>query len=253
MKPLYFAFAALAATTAGMAAAPVTAAPIPLTGTMLANYFTVTAGGMGDFETYCCSDVRSDLVQSTLGPNGLPVYNTASVGPQAMKGYDATTKELQWWTPGVTNGGDTVVATSSTLVGFPYSNHALFPLDGMGGDNSNGFQTVHFTSSLNLGASYNVTFSLDADDDAFLFIGGKLFTGVGGVHGNTAAPTVTKRFGPGSYSFDLFFADRHTVASSLDVSGSIAAVPEPGVWALMIVGFGLVGVSSRRRQATVAA
>lgn len=249
MKPMHFGLAALAA----IVAVPAAAAPLPITGTMIANYFTVTAGGAGDFQTYCCGDVRSDLVQSTLGPNGLPVYNTASVGPQTMTGYDSVTKELQWWTPGVTNGGDTVAATGSVLVGFPYSNGALFPANGAGSDNSSGFQTVHFASSLNLGATYDVTFSVAADDDAFLFIGGQLFTGVGGVHAKTSAPTVTKRFGPGSYAFDLFFADRHTTDSSLDISGTIAPVPEPATWGMMVVGFGLVGVTARRRSGAIAA
>ena len=34
---------------------------------------------------------------------------------------------------------------------------------------------------------------------------------------------------------------------------SVAAVPEPAMWGLMIVGFGLVGVAARRRAAVVAA
>ncbi len=34
------------------------------------------------------------------------------------------------------------------------------------------------------------------------------------------------------------------------VSGSITAVPEPASWAMMIVGFGLVGLGSRRSRAT---
>lgn len=121
MKSLIFGFAvaATAVTT------PALAGTMPITGSMTANYFTATAGGSGDFQTYCCSDVRSNLVTTTLGPNGLPVYNTASVGPQAITGYDALTKELQWWTPGVTNGGDTIVSTGSALVAFPYSNAAF--------------------------------------------------------------------------------------------------------------------------------
>jgi hypothetical protein len=34
------------------------------------------------------------------------------------------------------------------------------------------------------------------------------------------------------------------------VSGSITAVPEPATWAMMIAGFGLVGLGSRRARAT---
>lgn len=39
---------------------------------------------------------------------------------------------------------------------------------------------------------------------------------------------------------------------STTLSGSIAAVPEPATWGLMIVGFGLVGASVRRRRSAVA-
>lgn len=250
MKLIHLGIAALAS----LAAVPATAAaPLPITGSMTANYFTVTAGGAGDFQTYCCGDVRSDLVLTSLGPNGLPVYNAASVGPQTMLGVDAGTGELQWWTPGVTNGGDTVVSTGSASVAFPYINTALFPPNGTGASNGNGFQTVHFVSTLNLAQTSKVTFSIAADDDVFLFIGGQLFTGVGGVHGFTAAPTVTKTLAAGSYAFDLFFADRHTVASALDISGTFAVVPEPATWGMMIVGFGMVGMSVRRRQTVVTA
>ena len=37
------------------------------------------------------------------------------------------------------------------------------------------------------------------------------------------------------------------------LSNSIGVVPEPGTWAMLIVGFGLIGVSMRRRQKFVAA
>ena len=231
----------------------IASAPVPLTGSMGVTYYTVTAGGAGDFETYCCSDSRTDLTLTALGPNGLPVYNTSSVGPQTLTGVDSVTGELQWWTPGVTNGGDTVVQTGTALVPFPYSNFAFFPPNGSGGDDSNGFQTAHFASSLNLGQTSDVTFTLGGDDDVLLFIGGNLWTELGGVHGTSYAPTITKRLGAGSYSLDLFFADRHRVASTLDISGTYAVVPEPASWALMIAGFGMIGASLRRRGAALAA
>lgn len=40
------------------------------------------------------------------------------------------------------------------------------------------------------------------------------------------------------------------VYTDLLVSGSIIAVPEPASWAMMIVGFGLVGLGSRRSRVT---
>lgn len=34
------------------------------------------------------------------------------------------------------------------------------------------------------------------------------------------------------------------------VSGSITAIPEPATWAMMVVGFGMIGLGSRRTRAT---
>jgi len=39
---------------------------------------------------------------------------------------------------------------------------------------------------------------------------------------------------------------------ALDIGGNPSAVPEPGTWAMMILGFGLVGVAMRRRSSGVA-
>ena len=40
---------------------------------------------------------------------------------------------------------------------------------------------------------------------------------------------------------------------NVDVVGSATAVPEPASWALMVVGFGMVGFATRRRSAAIAA
>ena len=34
--------------------------------------------------------------------------------------------------------------------------------------------------------------------------------------------------------------------------GSVISVPEPGAWALMIAGMGLIGLAARRRQSALA-
>jgi len=233
------------------AAVPAAAGPaLPVTGQLLADWFTVKAGGKGDFQTYCCSDFRSDLVLSNLGPNGLPVYNTLSVGPQTMKGVDATTGELQWWTPGTTAGGDIVTSTGSSLVTFPFTDTSLFPSNGAGSGNGgkNGFQTAIFTTDLTLGTRSILTWTMSADDDAFVFVNGTLLTGLGGVHPVSASPIGQVSLNAGSHEIRVFFADRHTTQSSLSFSATAAAVPEPATWALLISGFGLVGMAARRRK-----
>jgi hypothetical protein len=42
-------------------------------------------------------------------------------------------------------------------------------------------------------------------------------------------------------------------SSGVEVIATTGAVPEPASWALLVVGFGLVGVAARRRKAAVAA
>ncbi len=60
--------------------------------------------------------------------------------------------------------------------------------------------------------------------------------------------------GPGAYTFYEYKGGGYSIATTgtLTVSPG-TGVPEPGVWALLLTGFGLVGFASRRRSAAVAA
>jgi len=61
--------------------------------------------------------------------------------------------------------------------------------------------------------------------------------------------------GVGRYvKFDLLsnYGAGYTGLSEVQFFGAVGGVPEPAAWALMIVGFGLVGVASRRRSVAVA-
>ena len=250
-----FVSGSILAAAALLSAGAVSAGPaLPVTGNLDAYWFTVQAGGSGDFQTYCCSDFRSDMVLDTLGPNGLPVYNTASVGPQALTGVDSVTGEIQWWTPGVTNGGDTVTFTGLTSVAFPFTDTSMFPTNGTGSGNGgrNGFQTAYLVTNLSLGTRSVLTWTMSADDDAWVFVNGKLLTGLGGVHPVSASPIGQVTLNAGIHEASVFFADRHTVDSSLSFSATAAAVPEPATWAMLIAGFGLVGVTARRRRLVAA-
>ncbi len=48
-------------------------------------------------------------------------------------------------------------------------------------------------------------------------------------------------------------SDNHTVGRWTTITGDPLGVPEPASWAMLIAGFGLVGVSTRRRRVTVTA
>jgi hypothetical protein len=64
-------------------------------------------------------------------------------------------------------------------------------------------------------------------------------------------------FDPGNYGFNIWPRSSAAPAGNGAITDfapdntTIAAVPEPGVWALMLVGVGLVGFALRRRRALV--
>lgn len=50
----------------------------------------------------------------------------------------------------------------------------------------------------------------------------------------------------------LYYSDAGVQIDNLALEGTIAAVPEPATWAMMILGFGGVGATLRRRRHTLA-
>lgn len=53
----------------------------------------------------------------------------------------------------------------------------------------------------------------------------------------------------GSGALELFYWDSNSVDNSGEIAFSLAAVPEPTTWAMMILGFGVIGGAMRRRRA----
>ncbi|NJC05311.1 hypothetical protein GGQ97_001104 [Sphingomonas kaistensis] len=88
--------------------------------------------------------------------------------------------------------------------------------------------------AFDLNSISNITRTSDA-------LGGTLaFTGSGTIRFNGYDAT------PGIFSFTA----QGSNLTSFSASAVSAAVPEPGTWALMLLGFGAVGYSLRRRRAT---
>ncbi|HEY1577564.1 MAG TPA: PEP-CTERM sorting domain-containing protein [Terracidiphilus sp.] len=198
----------------------------------------------------------SDYVLSTLS-GGLPVYNPAQTGNATAPNMLGAGNVIEWWTPG-TYGPNTVTSTGTSVLNVstdPNNPTNMFPPNSTGNSNQNGFEeTAILTSTFTLGSTQNVTFDVGADDDAFVFIDGKIVLDLGGIHGLTLTPTVTQLLNAGTHTLQIFYADQDEVAASLvfqdnGIPVNPSPAPEPGSLALLGTGvLGLAGTLRRRMK-----
>ena len=218
--------------------------------TLNVQYFDIKEPTSGDFGPCCSSPPATQVViapNSALS-NGRPV-TTLGAGSGGVIDQNAN-GEILWWTPSLATG---ITATGGGIVTLPYASNMFAP-NNTGGNNSNFFETAMFSGTV-IGTGNPVSLTLSADDDALVYLNGKYMGGLPNVH---ATETTILNLGDlsGNNSLKVFYADRAQVAAylAMDVSGAsiFAGVPEPGVWTMMILGFGAVGFMIRRARQQLA-
>lgn len=259
----------LLAAVATIAIAPGAIAAVTLSGT-LRDFCAPSISGsctqLSDFEG-SIPGVVPDMTMPTLSA-GLPV-----AGPGIVAGASTASNFAKWYvdSPGYNLSTPYALTLAETFPGsgvYTYGSSSFFPLDGMLFGDQGRSHNYHFTLHLEgllsfadptAGADYS--FSFTGDDDLWVFVDGKRFIDLGGVHGAASASFTEETLKAAglvagtAYDLDIFFAERHTTASNFNITTSFAiapppppttGVPTPGTLALF--GAAVMAAASLRRR-----
>ncbi len=204
-------------------------------------------GGHPDFESYGGSNGPTlNLVASTLGSDGKPVYASQCEGPGTSAacpwGPETSGKANfdQWYrfTDGVNKPYLLYFLFKAAGNVATFNSQHFFPVDNAGwgslayGDDFKQ-HNFGFTTELHTKFKYagGETFQFEGDDDLWVFINGKLVIDLGGLHPpakskvDLDASAATLGITKGNvYLLELFHAERHTTASHFRVDTTLTFV-----------------------------
>ncbi len=175
-----------------------------------------------DFEDFIDDD--PGIVEGALGPDLKPVYgpHASTVTTTGKAAFD------QWYrdVPGTNLGADVVIPFLPIVGGQAFADDTFFPIDDQLLGNEGRSHNFHFTVEAHTTFRYQggERFVLEGDDDLWVFLDRTLAIDLGGVHGAESGTVEVDDWAKilgltigDVVPLDLFFAERHTSASTLRI------------------------------------
>ncbi|MGA2173105.1 MAG: PEP-CTERM sorting domain-containing protein [Sedimentisphaerales bacterium] len=233
----------------------------------LTGFYTQVAEGDTDFDGGAVSrrplavgyTLVPGMINSQLGPDGLPVLSTAGInaGLGTSSDMNSTTHELLWWSA----GDDPYVSLDQnpvridpmplksqtnlyTLLDNLYQNLVNFYPTGQTSDSSY-FSTVNWQGTFTMASAGQIELTLQVDDDAWIFIDGIL---AAEDHYGYISDTSTN-VSAGTHSIDVFYDDRFQGLDQIVLTSSVPLSPVPEPATLLLLSLGIPALVKFRRRA----